>query len=89
VIDLADHTAASVDGVVGVGDVRMRWIGHSLRAELAVTVDAGLTVEEAHRIAHEVEHQLVHAVPRLCAATVHTEPAARAAVAHETLAHHR
>lgn len=89
VIDLAERTALGVGGVVGVGDIRMRWIGHTLRAELAVTVDAGLTVEQAHRIAHDVEHQLVHAVSRLGAATVHTEPAARAAVAHETLAHHR
>ncbi|QUQ65946.1 cation diffusion facilitator family transporter [Kutzneria sp. CA-103260] len=89
VIDLAERTAGGVEGVVGVGDVRMRWIGHVLRAELAVTVDAGLTVERAHRIAHDVEHQLVHAVSRLAAATVHTEPAVRAGDAHETLAHHR
>jgi divalent metal cation (Fe/Co/Zn/Cd) transporter len=88
-IDLAERTAGAVPGVRAAGDVRMRWIGHSLRAELAVTVDAGITVEQAHRIAHDVEHELVHAVPRLAAATVHTEPAARAAVAHEALAHHR
>ena len=88
-LDLAERTATAVAGVVTVGDVRMRWIGHTLRAELAVTVDAGLTVEQAHRIAHDVEHRLVHAVPRLAAATVHTEPAARADIAHGTLAHHR
>ncbi|WP_236791390.1 cation diffusion facilitator family transporter [Amycolatopsis sp. GM8] len=74
-VDLAEHAAARVPGVVGAGSVRMRWIGHSLRAELSVTVDAGLTVTDAHRIAHEVEHQLVHTIPRLTAAIVHTEPA--------------
>ncbi|MGH3688367.1 MAG: cation diffusion facilitator family transporter [Pseudonocardiaceae bacterium] len=88
VVDLAERTATTVPGVLQAGEVRMRWIGHSLRAELAVTVDAALTVEQAHHIAHDVEHQLVHAVPRLAAATVHTEPAVRAQHAHDTLAHH-
>jgi divalent metal cation (Fe/Co/Zn/Cd) transporter len=87
-VALAEHTAADVPGVAGVGEARMRWIGHSLRAEIAVTVDAGLTVEQAHHIAHEVEHALIHAVPRLAAATVHTEPSTGAQTAHGTLAHH-
>ncbi|MTD59611.1 cation diffusion facilitator family transporter [Amycolatopsis pithecellobii] len=87
-VDQVEHTAAEVPGVLAANDVRMRWIGHSLRAELAVRVDAGLTVDEAHRIAHDVEHRLMHAVPRLTAAVVHTEPATGAVVAHELLAHH-
>jgi cation diffusion facilitator family transporter len=87
-VELAERTAADVDGVLKAGDVRMRWIGHSLRAELAVTVDSALTVEEAHHIAHEVEHHLVHAVPRLTAAVVHTEPATGADRAHELVTHH-
>jgi cation diffusion facilitator family transporter len=89
VVDLVERTAATVPGVQQAGEVRMRWIGHTLRAELAVTVDAALTVEQAHHIAHDVEHHLVHTVPRLTAATVHTEPATRAQVAHDALAHHR
>ncbi|MBC6451222.1 cation diffusion facilitator family transporter [Actinokineospora xionganensis] len=87
-VELAERTAADTPGVNAVGQVRMRWIGHTLRAELSVSVDAALTVEQAHHIAHDVEHRLVHAVPRLGAATVHTEPAARAEVAHQALAHH-
>lgn len=89
VVDLVERTASAVPDVLAAGQVRMRWIGHTLRAELAVTVDAALTVEQAHRIAHDVEHRLVHAVPRLAAATVHTEPATSAAEAHQALAHHR
>jgi cation diffusion facilitator family transporter len=89
VVDLAEHTAMHVPGVLAAGDVRMRWIGHSLRAELTVTLDADLTVGQAHRIAHDVEHELVHTIPRLAAATVHTEPAAGAKHAHDALAHHR
>jgi cation diffusion facilitator family transporter len=88
-VELAERTATTTDGVLAAGQVRMRWIGHSLRAELAVTVDGALTVARAHRIAHDVEHRLVHAVPRLTAAVVHTEPATDADRAHHTLAHHR
>jgi divalent metal cation (Fe/Co/Zn/Cd) transporter len=60
-----------------------------LHAELAAGVDPELTVEQAHRLAHDVENALVHAVPRLTNAVVHVEPAALAAAAHDTLAHHR
>jgi divalent metal cation (Fe/Co/Zn/Cd) transporter len=88
-IDLIERTAAAVPGVFEAVEVKMRWIGHTLRAELTVAVDAMLTVEQAHHIAHDVEHRLVHAVHRLAAVTVHTEPAARAHAAHNVLAHHR
>ncbi|MBA8824883.1 cation diffusion facilitator family transporter [Saccharopolyspora lacisalsi] len=88
-VELAERTAAEVSGVTASGEVRMRWIGHSLRAELAVAVDPALTVDRAHRIAHEVEHHLIHTVPRLTTAVVHTEPATGAEATHDRLAHHR
>ncbi|NKQ52693.1 cation transporter [Amycolatopsis sp. K13G38] len=87
-VELAERVAAAAPGVRGAGAVRMRWIGHSLRAELSVALDPALTVEQAHRIAHDVEHRLLHEMPRLAAAVVHTEPAARAEAAHELVAHH-
>ncbi|MGK3206934.1 cation diffusion facilitator family transporter [Amycolatopsis sp. MEPSY49] len=74
-VELAERAASEVDGVVEVRDMRMRWIGHHLRAELAVAVAADLTVTQAHTLAHEVEHRMVHAVPHLTAVVVHTEPA--------------
>ncbi|GHG08711.1 MULTISPECIES: cation diffusion facilitator family transporter [Amycolatopsis] len=88
-VELAERTARAVDGVLGARDLRMRWIGHHLRAELAVTVAADLTVEAAHALAHEVEHRLLHTIPRLTAVVIHTEPATGAERAHETVAHHR
>ncbi len=88
-VDLAAHAAREVPGVLDAGELRMRWIGHSLRAELAVSVDAALTVAQAHRLAHDVEHRLLHTIPRLSAAIVHTEPAVGAEAAHETVSHHR
>jgi cation diffusion facilitator family transporter len=75
-VDLAERTARAIPGVRDVTDLRMRWIGHALRAELAVRVDADLTVKQAHQLTHDVEARLRHAVPRLTAAAIHTEPAA-------------
>ena len=83
VVDLVEHVARGVEGVRAAGDARMRWIGHSLRAELAITVDPALTVTEAHHLAHQVEHRLTRQVPRLTAAVVHTEPASGAEGAHQ------
>ncbi|WP_409465169.1 cation diffusion facilitator family transporter [Amycolatopsis sp. GA6-003] len=81
-VELAERTAAAVPGVEGVREVRMRWIGHSLRAELAIQVGNTLTVEQAHHLAHTLEHDLIAAVPRLTAATVHVEPAIGAETVH-------
>ena len=81
-VELAEQTAAAVPGVEGVREVRMRWIGHSLRAELAIQVGNTLTVEQAHELAHSLEHRLIATVPRLTAAAVHVEPAIGAETVH-------
>ncbi|MBX9387471.1 cation diffusion facilitator family transporter [Streptomonospora nanhaiensis] len=87
-VEMCETAAAAVPGVSGVSEVRMRWIGHTLRAELSVAVEAGLSVARGHGIAHEVERALMAAVPRLGAATVHVEPDTGAETAHRGLAHH-
>lgn len=83
-VDQVEHAAAEVAGVTNAYEVRMRWIGHGLRAELSITVNHTLTVTAAHRIAHDVERHLARSVPRLTAAVVHTEPARAYADAHQT-----
>lgn len=72
-VDQAETALRGVDGVRDVGAVRMRWIGHTLRAEADIVVDPQLTVVQAHALAVQAEHALIHAVPRLTAATVHTD----------------
>jgi divalent metal cation (Fe/Co/Zn/Cd) transporter len=72
-IDAAEAALAQVEGVRAVGSVRMRWIGHALRAEADIVVDANLTVVQAHALAVDAEHALMHAVPRLTAVTVHAD----------------
>ncbi|GAB1510799.1 cation diffusion facilitator family transporter [Actinophytocola sp. KF-1] len=86
----AEHVVRATDGVLGVGWVRLRWHGHSLAAEVDVDVDPDLSLVDAHAIAHDVEHRLIHALPRLDRATVHTQPAGPRGVAqHELISHHR
>ncbi|MFD8046128.1 cation diffusion facilitator family transporter [Streptomyces chartreusis] len=89
-VDAAERALREVAGVREVGELRLRWIGHRLRAEVAVVVDGEATVREAHAIAVEAEHALLHAVPRLTAALVHADPAPTPGEAdpHLALAHH-
>ncbi|WAP54519.1 cation diffusion facilitator family transporter [Streptomyces sp. S465] len=89
-IDTGEAALREVPGVLGVTELRMRWIGHRLRAEVTVEVDGGLDLRAAHEVAVGVEHALLHAVPRLTAALVHTDPAPApgAADPHRLLAHH-
>ncbi|MGQ4430419.1 MULTISPECIES: cation diffusion facilitator family transporter [unclassified Streptomyces] len=89
-VDRAEHALRDVEGVREVGELRLRWIGHRLRAEVAVVVDGEATVRQAHAVAVAAEHALLHAVPRLTAALVHADPAPVPGEAdpHGELAHH-
>ena len=73
-VEQVTKTAAATPGVLEVRAVKLRWIGHNLRAECDIAVDAGLTVLAGHDIAVQTEHDLVHSIRRLSAATVHTDP---------------
>ncbi|WP_338930548.1 cation diffusion facilitator family transporter [Streptomyces netropsis] len=87
-VDTAETALRGVDGVLDTGQVRMRWIGHALRAEADIIVASHLTVVQAHELAVAAEHALIHAVPRLTAATVHTDHPPTGGDPHAALAHH-
>jgi cation diffusion facilitator family transporter len=85
-VDQVHDVLAATDGVLEVGTVQLRWIGHSLRAECNVVVDDVLTVVAGHHVAEQCEHRLLHDVPRLTAATVHVNPHG---AQHDLTGHHR
>jgi len=87
-VDQMERVTRAVDGVEDVAEARLRWIGHTLRAEIGVVVDPALDLGTAHELAHEVEHRLLHDIPRLSAAIVHAEPG-RGSNVHDDLEHHR
>jgi cation diffusion facilitator family transporter len=79
-------------GVLDIGLVRLRWIGHELRAEAEIVVDHHLTVVAAHDVAEEAHHRLLHDIPRLGAAIVHPDPSADPESGvdhHDVTRHHR
>jgi cation diffusion facilitator family transporter len=89
-VDQVEQTLRLTPGVLGVGQVRLRWIGHHLRAECEVIVDAAGSAIQAHQVAVDAEHGLLHALPRLTAALVHADPQAHEGADHHTvLASHR
>ena len=59
----------------GVRSVKMRWIGHRLHADAELDIDPATSLTDAHQIAHEAEHTLTHAVPKLSTALIHAYPA--------------
>ncbi|MGW2089391.1 cation diffusion facilitator family transporter [Streptomyces sp. NPDC001880] len=89
-VDAAETALRQVPGVREAGGLRLRWIGHRLRAEANIVIDGHLSVRSGHRIAVEAEHALLHAVPKLDAAVIHTdvEPDTGEPDPHHLLAHH-
>jgi cation diffusion facilitator family transporter len=54
--------------------VRLRWVGHTLRAEAEIAVDPRLSLGEARTLAADAERALRAALPHLGSATVHPSP---------------
>ncbi len=53
-VDDVHHVVASVPGVQAVEHVRVRWLGHELRAEVEIVSDADLSLADAHEIAQDL-----------------------------------
>jgi cation diffusion facilitator family transporter len=60
--EIEEH-ARSVPGVLGVHDIRARWVGREMAVVLHVDCEPGLSLKEAHDLALKVEHEVGHAVP--------------------------
>ena len=74
VIEEVRHGAAETPGVLEVSDVRVRWLGHRLLAEVNIAVGPELSVANGHDIAQEVHQQLLHRLPYLSNVTIHVDP---------------
>lgn len=86
----AEHLLQDTPGVREVGQVQLRWVGHALYATAEVAVGDQLSVVEAHELAHEAEHRLIHGIARLAHVKIHTHPYGPAAdITHARLHHHR
>jgi len=82
--DAVNHTP----GVCDIAEVRVRWLGHRLHAELNIAVGAEISVEEGHKIATEVRHQLLHHLRYLSNATIHIDPVNASGEKHHRITEH-
>lgn len=88
VIDEIRHAVNHVQGVRSITEVRARWLGHRLHAEVNLAVSPELSVIEGHAIAVEARHQLLHHLPYLSNATIHVDPANHSGEEHHCIADH-
>ena len=88
VIDEVTHSTKHVPEVLEVTEVRVRWIGHRLLADVNIAIQSDLSVEQGHEIAREVHHQLLHHLPYLANATIHVDPATASGERHHLISDH-
>lgn len=69
-----ERILSQTPGVSSVAHLRLRWVGHDLVGEATIRLDPSLTLSQAHAIATDAEHRMVHQIPRLRRVTVHTDP---------------
>ncbi len=87
VVDQIRQAAHDVHGVEDVTEVRARWIGHRMHAEVNIAVEPQLTVVQAHSIASEVHHRLMHKLQFLERAVIHVDPVGESGEIHHAHDH--
>ena len=87
-VDEIRHTASHVEGVQDVSEVRARWMGHRLHAEVNIAVDPNLSVAEGHTITREVNHRIMHGLSYLDMAVVHVDPVQESGEEHHRITAH-
>jgi len=74
VLDKITHATLSIDGVIGIHDLKVRTSGGLYQMELHIVVNGGLTVAEGHRIAKAVEHRLSEEIEEFGQIIIHVDP---------------
>lgn len=74
VLDEIDHTVTHIPEVRGINEVRVRWLGHRMHAELNIAVEPDLSVRQGHDIAINVQKELLRHLDYLSGATIHIDP---------------
>lgn len=88
VVEEIKHSIKHTTGVQNVSEVRIRWLGHRLHAEVNIAVNPKLSVEEGHEIAKEVRHQILHHLHYLSNVTIHIDPSNASGEEHHCIVNH-
>jgi len=68
------ETSRSVPGIRGIDKVWVRKLGMRLMVDLHIEVDPDISVQEGHRLSHEVKAKLQNELPQVRDVMVHVEP---------------
>jgi len=74
VLDEIRHAMEHVPGISRVVDVKARWSGHRLLADIRIAVDETSSLAAAADVAGKVEHELHEHMPALATVNVMVEP---------------
>jgi cation diffusion facilitator family transporter len=91
VVEEIQHAAAHVPGINQVVDIKARWLGHDLHADVTIAVDENLRLGEANSIAIALQDALRGHMPALAVANVRFDKAGGASTlksADSGVAHH-
>jgi cation diffusion facilitator family transporter len=70
IIDEIRHATEHVKGVRQVFDVKARWLGHQLHADVGVQIAADMTMADADRVAEGLRREMLEHIPALGVANV-------------------
>ncbi len=68
------HAVSHVTGIKEILNIRARWSGHQLLAEVNIKVDSNLSVIDAHRISEDVKHGIMDHIKYVTNVIVDIEP---------------
>ena len=88
IVERISEIVRAVDGVDAVTEIRARWAGHRLLAQVRLSVDGASSVSTAHEIAEVAHHELLHGISNLSDAIIHVDPSGVGFDPHTATSHH-
>jgi cation diffusion facilitator family transporter len=73
-LQFIEETSRNCPGIAGVDKVWVRKLGMRLMVDLHIEVDPDISVQEGHRLSHEVKAKLQAELPQVRDVMVHVEP---------------
>ena len=70
ILDGIRHSAEHVSGIKKVLDVKARWLGHKLHADVVILVDDALSVAKADQLGDRLKQELLAHIPALSVVNV-------------------
>jgi cation diffusion facilitator family transporter len=73
-VDKIESAVKRTDGVEDISEVRVRWIGHQLLAEINLAVKATLSVAAGHDVAEKARHAILQQIDFISNVVIHVDP---------------